>query len=127
MALNAYGKITNNIFYIALMLLCICSYIFVFLYNKKWNHYQLNLDKDLAEKLLKDCTNFKEEDFVKFTETMTREEQILWLKSLTWIDEDVSKELHEDGTKTTIITEKIVPLIEEDEDLQDFECFLKKL
>lgn len=58
---------------------------------------------------------------------MLREDQINWLKSLTWIDEEISEELHEDGTKTTIITEKIVPLIEDDEDLDDFECFLRKI
>ena len=80
----------------------------------------------MAEYLLRVCTNFAEEDFIKFTKDMLREDQINWLKSLTWIDEEISEELHEDGTKTTITTEKIVPLIEDDEDLDDFECFLKK-
>lgn len=51
--------------------------------------------------------------------------------SLTYTKANIDKDtvllkLHEDGTKTTITTEKIVPLIEDDEDLDDFECFLKK-
>ena len=52
--------------------------------------------------------------------------------SLTYMKANIDKDmvllkLHEDGTKTTIITEKIVPLIEDDEDLDDFECFLRKI
>lgn len=119
-------EINNNIIYIVLLLLNVSTYICVALYNVKWNHYELDFEKEMAEYLLRDCTNFTEEDFAKFTKDMSRTEQINWLKSLTCIDEETSEELHEDGTKTTITTEKIVPLIEDDEDLKEFDCFLKE-
>lgn len=101
--------ISNNIIYIILLLLSISVYICVVLYNTKWNHYEADWKSFVEKDYLRDCTNFTEEDFVKFKEDMSREDQIRWLKSLTWIYE-----------------EKIVPLIEDDEDLEDFECFLKE-
>lgn len=119
-------SINNNIIYITLLLLNISIYVCILLYNIKWNHYELDFEKEMAGYLLRDCTNFTEEDFVKFKKDMSRTDQIDWLKSLTWIDKETSEELHEDGTKTTITTEKIVPLIEDDEDLEDFECLLKE-
>ena len=102
-------EINNNIIYIFMLLLSISVYICVLLYNIKWNNYEADWKSFVEKDYLRDCTNFTEEDFVKFKEDMSRAEQIRWLKSLTWIYE-----------------EKIIPLIEDDEDLEDFECFLKK-
>lgn len=116
----------NEVVCIILLLLNISVYICILLYNTKWNHDELDFEKAVEERILRDCTNFTEEDFTKFMKDMSRAEQIRWLKSLTWIYEETSEELHEDGTKTTITTEEIVPLIECDEDLEDFKCFLKK-
>lgn len=118
--------INNNIIYIFMLLLSISSYICVLLYNIKWNHYELDWKRFVEEDYLRDCTNFTEEDFTKFKNYMSREDQIRWLKSLTWIYEETTEELHEDGTKTTITTEEIVPLIGNDEDLKEFDCFLKE-
>ena len=119
-------SVNNNIIYIILFLLNVSVYICTLLYNIKWNNYELDSKKEMAECLLRVCTNFTKEDFIKFKEDMSKSEQIDWLKSLTWIDEEIFEEIHEDGTKTTIVTEKIIPLIENDEDLKDFECLLKE-
>lgn len=119
-------EISNNIVYTALLLLDIFTYIYIFLYNTKWNHYELDLDKKVNERFLRECTNFTEEDFTKFKKTMSREEQICWLKSLTYIEEEVNEKCFEDGTKTIVTTEIIVPLIESDEDLEEFESLLKQ-
>ena len=102
----------NDIVCLILILLIISMYMFVLLYNTKWNNYKL----EMAEYVLRVCINFEEEDFVKFKEDMSREDQINWLKSLLWV-----------GKKgTDITTEGNIPLIENDEELEDFNCFLKE-
>lgn len=100
----------------------------IWIIKTKW--FEIEDEKQFCYWLLEEIVKVSPENIKKFKKEMTREEQIRFLQSLSYVDVDKEEttEIKENGMKTTTIkeTEVIVSLIETDEDLEEWEVVLKK-
>lgn len=100
----------------------------IWIIKTKW--FEIEDEKQFCYWFLEEIVKVSPENIKKFKKEMTREEQIRFLQSLSYVDVDKEEttEIKENGMKTTTIkeTEVIVSLIETDEDLEEWEVVLKK-